>query len=126
MERFLWVCFAGALGTGARYLIGIWALSRFGPAFPYGTLIVNLVGCFLMGLVVELALRGTLASADLRVILSTGFIGGLTTYSAFNQESTRLLRDGLGGLAFANLAATLVGCFLAGWLGTLLAARVAS
>lgn len=124
MERFLWVCFAGALGTGARYLVGSWALTRFGHAFPFGTLIVNLVGCFLMGLVVELALRGSLASADLRVILTTGFLGGLTTYSAFNQETTRLVRDGTTALGLANVAVTVLGCSLAGWLGTLLAERV--
>jgi fluoride exporter len=126
MERFLWVCLAGALGTGARYLVGSWALSRFGHVFPLGTLIVNLVGCFLMGLVVELALRGSLASADLRVILTTGFLGGLTTYSAFNQETARLFRDGTSAMAFANVAVTVLGCLLAGWLGTLIAARVSS
>jgi CrcB protein len=126
MERFLWVCLAGALGTGARYLVGSWAFSRFGHGFPLGTLIVNLVGCLLMGLVVELALRGSLASADLRVILTTGFLGGLTTYSAFNQETARLFRDGTSAMALANVTVTVLGCLLAGWLGTLIAARVSS
>ena len=46
MERFFWICLAGAAGTGARYLIALWAAQRFGSAFPYGTLIVNLIGCF--------------------------------------------------------------------------------
>jgi CrcB protein len=126
MERFLWVCFAGAVGTGARYLIGSWALSRFGHGFPFGTLIVNLVGCLLMGVVVELALRGTLASADLRMILTTGFLGGLTTYSAFNQETARLFRDGTSPLALANVAVTVLGCLLASWLGTWIVARASN
>jgi CrcB protein len=46
MERFFWICLAGAAGTGARYLVALWAAQRFGSAFPYGTLLVNLVGCF--------------------------------------------------------------------------------
>ena len=46
MERFLWICAAGAAGTGARYLIALWAVQRFGSTFPFGTLIVNLTGCF--------------------------------------------------------------------------------
>jgi len=124
MDRFLWVCFAGALGSGARYLIGTWALARLGSTFPYGTLIVNLLGCFLMGLLLELALRGSFVSPDLRVILGTGFLGGLTTYSAFNAETSRLFRDGASALALSNLAVTVVGCLVAGWLGLALAARI--
>lgn len=46
MERFFWICLVGAAGTGARYLVALWAAQRFGSAFPYGTLLVNLVGCF--------------------------------------------------------------------------------
>jgi fluoride exporter len=56
MERFLWICLAGAAGTGARYLIALWAAQRLGSAFPYGTLLVNLVGCF--------AIAGRPAGAD--------------------------------------------------------------
>ena len=81
MERFLWVCFAGALGTGARYLVGSWALTRFGHAFPFGTLIVNLVG-------VSDGARGRARAARQPGVggsardSTTGFLGGLTTYSA--------------------------------------------
>jgi CrcB protein len=55
MERFFWICLAGALGTGARYLIALWAAKRFGGAFPHGTLIVNLVGCFFIAAVMHAA-----------------------------------------------------------------------
>ena len=51
MERFLWICLAGALGTGVRYLVGVWAAQRLGASFPYGTLIVNGAGCFLIALI---------------------------------------------------------------------------
>jgi fluoride ion exporter CrcB/FEX len=56
MERFLWICFAGALGSGARYLIALWAAQRLGSAFPYGTLIVNLFGCFAIAALIHAAL----------------------------------------------------------------------
>ena len=121
MERFLWICLAGAAGTGTRYLIAIWTAQRFGSAFPYGTLIVNLAGCFLIAMIMPAALA-TSWSPTLRSALVIGYIGGLTTYSSFNYESTRLLQDGAPDLAALNAFITLVGCFAAGWLG-LLASR---
>jgi CrcB protein len=121
MERFVWICLAGAAGTGTRYLMASWAAQRFGTDFPYGTLIVNLTGCFLIALVIEAA--SMLAwPPTLRAALSIGFLGGFTTYSAFNYESSRMLADGAPGLAAINVAATLFGCALAGWFG-LVAAR---
>jgi CrcB protein len=124
MERFLWICLAGAAGTGTRYLVQLWAGNRFGAGFPYGTLIVNAVGCFLIALLLELALRGVRFPGDVRVALTTGFMGGLTTYSTFNYETMRLVQDGSSKLAWANLGATLLGCWVAGALGLLLARRL--
>ena len=124
MERFLWVCLAGAVGTGVRYLVGVWAGERFGGAFPWATLIVNLAGCFLISLVMHSAIHGTTISPTLRAALTTGFLGGLTTYSSFNYETTRLFTEGPIGAALANLAATTLGCFGAGLLGLLLAKRL--
>jgi fluoride exporter len=121
MERFLWICFAGALGTGVRYLIALWAAQRLGSAFPYGTLIVNFAGCFAIAVVMYAAL--TLGwPATTRAAVTIGFIGGLTTYSSFNYETTRLFEEGALAAAGANVALTLVGGFAAGWLG-LIAAR---
>ena len=77
MERFLWICLAGAAGTGARYLIALWAAQRFGSAFPYGTLIVNLVGCFAIAAVMHAALFLSW-SPTVRSAITIGFIGGLT------------------------------------------------
>jgi CrcB protein len=121
----LWVCFAGALGTGARYLVGLWAVRALGTAFPYGTLIVNLVGSFLIALVLELALATTWISPLLRLTLTTGFMGGLTTYSSFNHETLRYFDERAWGLGVLNMLVTAVGCLLAGVLGLLLARRVA-
>ena len=116
MERFFWICLAGAAGTGTRYLVALWAAQRFGTSFPYGTLLVNLAGCFLITAVMQGAIA-TSSSPTIRSALTIGYIGGLTTYSSFNYESTRLLQDGAHGLAALNAAVTLVGGFAAGWLG---------
>jgi CrcB protein len=123
--RVLLVGFAGALGSIARYLVGLWAGRTLPSWFPYGTLIVNVVGCFLITLVAELALRTTLVSPTMRLTLATGFLGGLTTYSAFDLETTNLLRERAWSTAAANLLATLGLCFAAGLLGLLLGRRIA-
>ena len=121
MERFFWICLAGAAGTGARYLIAVWAAQRFGSAFPYGTLLVNLIGCFAIAAVMHAAL--TLGwPATTRAAVTIGFIGGLTTYSSFNYETMRLFEEGAPATAAVNVALTALGGFLAGWLG-LIAAR---
>jgi CrcB protein len=120
MERLLWICLAGAAGTGTRYLIALWAAQRLGSAFPFGTLIVNLGGCFAIAAVMHAA--GTFAwSPTLRSAITIGFIGGLTTYSSFNYETTRLIEEGATGAAFVNAMATILGAFAAGWLGMLCA-----
>jgi len=123
MAQVLLVGLAGGLGTIARYLVGLWAAKTLGTGFPYGTLIVNVVGCFLLSFVVQLALSTALVSPTLRLILTTGFMGGFTTYSSFNYETTSLLRGSNGLLAVANLGVTLVACFVAGLLGLALAKR---
>jgi len=121
MERLFWICLAGAAGTGTRYLIALWAAQRFGTSFPYGTLIVNVTGCFLIALILQ-AVIATSWSPTLRSALTIGYIGGLTTYSSFNYETTRLLQDGAPDVAAVNTIVTLFGCFAAGWLG-LIASR---
>jgi CrcB protein len=123
MERLLWICLAGAAGTGARYLVAVWAAQRLGNAFPYGTIIVNLVGCFAIAAVMHAALA--LAwSPTLRMAITIGFLGGLTTYSSFNYETMRLMEQGALGAAALNAAATVLGAFTAGWLGLLFARQI--
>jgi len=115
-----WIMAAGALGTGARYLVGVWAVERLGPAFPYGTLIVNLVGCFVLGAVAQIA-TASAWSPELRAAVVIGFIGGFTTYSSFNHETLTMLGSGATGAALLNIGITLVGGLAAGWLGLLTA-----
>jgi CrcB protein len=124
MFRFVIVCAGGALGSGLRYLVGLWAGTRLGAAFPYGTLIVNLAGCFLIAAIMTMALRIASFPPDLRFFLTSGVMGGLTTYSSFNYETAKLVEDGAVGTAALNVGITLVGCALAGLLGLLIARRL--
>ncbi len=120
MERLFWICVAGAVGTGTRYVVALWAAQRLGSAFPYGTLIVNLVGCFIIAALMHGAL--TLGwPATLRAALTIGFVGGLTTYSSFNYDTMRLFEEGAPATAFVNIGVTLVGGLIAGWLGLAIA-----
>jgi fluoride exporter len=116
------VSVAGGLGCGARYLISQLA-NR--PGWPWGTLIVNVVGSLLMAFILELSLRIISFPPNLRLALTTGFLGGFTTYSSFNYESSSLVLDGEVGRGLANVAVTLIGCALAGLLGMWLARRIA-
>jgi CrcB protein len=125
MARFLTICLAGAVGTGCRYLLSGWVPRFTGPAFPWGTLAVNVIGSFLLGLLMQLALSTELVSPDTRVVLGVGFLGGFTTYSSFNYETLRLLEERSWALAAGNVAGTLAGCLLAGFAGVALARRVA-
>lgn len=123
MERWFWVCVAGAIGTGVRYAVALWAGQRMGVLFPYGTLIVNLVGCFLIAVLLQSA-TSLAWSPTLRAALTVGFVGGLTTYSSFNYETTRLVEAGRLGAAGLNALLTLVGGFAAGWTGLIVAKRL--
>jgi CrcB protein len=125
MTRALLIGLAGALGTLSRYGIGLWAGKALGTGFPYGTLVVNVVGCFLIALVSQLALSTAFVSPTLRLTLTTGFMGGLTTYSSFNYETTNLLRERAWAAAAVNVGLTLAACFAAGILGLMAARRLA-
>jgi CrcB protein len=120
----LWICLAGAIGTGARYAVSVAAARWLPLGFPYGTLAVNVVGCFLIAAVMQASVMSSTVSDTLRLTLTTGFLGGLTTYSAFNFEVTKFFRDGAPLTGVVYLLVTLVGCALAGLLGTAFAARV--
>ncbi len=126
MGRFLLICLGGAIGTAARYGISVWSREAFGPVFPWGTLIVNVVGSFLLGAIMYVGLNTTLISPTVRLALGTGVMGGFTTYSSFNYETIALLQGRELRLAGLNVAVTLIGCFVAGWLGIGLARKLVS
>lgn len=107
MREILLVAGGGALGAVARYGVGEWARARFGEAFPWGTLVVNVAGSLLLGLLLGLALTGK-ASRPTRALFGTGFLGAFTTFSTFSCESYALFEGGKVGAAALNLSANLV------------------
>jgi CrcB protein len=123
MTRLLLIALGGALGTMSRYGIGVWAGRALGTGFPYGTLVVNVLGCFLISVVTHAAISTNLVPPTMRLTLTTGFMGGLTTYSSFNLETTQLLQSRAWYSAAVNFGVTTAGCFLAGLLGFALARR---
>ncbi len=117
MTRFLLVCAGGALGSGARYLVGSWVALHWGTTFPWGTLAINLAGSFLISVVMVLGLEAGWLGADLRILLAVGVLGGFTTYSSFNYETLALAQRGEAGLAAVYVAATILGAMAMGLIG---------
>lgn len=121
MARFLWICLGGALGTGARYLLGGWIARAAGPSFPWGTLAINLLGSSLLGFLMQADLSTGALPPTLRLALTTGVMGGFTTYSTFNYETLRLFQSGAWDLGAANIAVTVIACLAGGIAGMALA-----
>jgi CrcB protein len=111
MLQLLLVAVGGAIGSVLRYSVGIWALRIAGPNFPWGTLAVNVIGCFLIGVLAELITRRYGGSVELRLLLITGFLGGFTTFSAFSLDTIALFERGalMAGITYvvASVAVSL-------------------
>ncbi|MDQ2937092.1 MAG: fluoride efflux transporter CrcB [Acidobacteriota bacterium] len=121
MQRWILIGLAGFAGTLLRYGLSGWIARRFGETFPLGTLIVNLVGCFLAGLLFYLLFDRYLVNQTIRIVLIIGLLGGFTTFSSFGLQTFTLLRDGEMGLALLNIAASNLGGLLMVWVGYSLA-----
>ncbi len=117
MERFLFICLGGAIGTGLRYLTASLAVRWLGVDFPYGTLIVNVVGSFLIGLIQQVGTTSLLIPETTRLFLTVGIMGGLTTYSSFSYETLRLAQIGAWGQAWINVLVTTAVCLGVCFLG---------
>jgi CrcB protein len=115
--RLALVALGGALGSVLRYLVTMAAVTWMGPTFPWGTLAVNLIGSFLIGLVQSLAVESLVISEEARLFLATGVMGGLTTYSAFSYETVRLAETGAWTYAWANILFTTTACLALCLLG---------
>ncbi|WP_304068396.1 fluoride efflux transporter CrcB [Megamonas hypermegale] len=119
MAKILAVMIGCAFGGAFRFLITMY-VNKLGH-FPYGTLTVNLIGCFLIGIISTLLTeRFTGVSPYLSLLLTVGFLGGLTTFSSFGNETMLLLKTGLVMQAMLNVALNTLGGLLAVWLGIML------
>lgn len=121
MPSVVLVFLGGGLGAVCRYLVTTQVGARFGTVFPFGTLTVNTLGSFLMGLLMGALLflteRTGLTAGPLKLLLTVGFLGGFTTFSSFSLETVTLIEGGSLFYAAMNIAANLGLCFLATFLG---------
>jgi len=121
VQKVLLVFFGSGAGGVARFLFASWAVKTFGPAFPYGTIAINAIGSFLIVIIMQVSLRTDLIGPDLRLALTTGVMGGFTTYSTFNYESISLFQDGAILFGAVNIILTVLVCLGAGGLGLAIA-----
>jgi CrcB protein len=110
VERLLLIALGGAIGTALRYLTSVLATRWLGAEFPYGTLIVNLAGSFVIGVIQQIGTHALLIPDNMRLFLTTGVMGGLTTYSAFSYETVRLMELGSWHQALINVVVTTTAC----------------
>lgn len=122
--QLLYIGIFGGLGCVARYLASGWVYQLAGRNLPYGTLFVNVVGSFLLALLMVLGLRSAFFSPEIRMGLAVGFMGGFTTFSTFSYETLRLLEDGSFWQAGVNILLNIVLCLCFAILGALVARQL--
>jgi CrcB protein len=123
---YLWIALGGALGSMARYGLSSLIAARFGDLFPWGTLIVNISGCFVIGFFATLTGPDgrVMVAPDLRTFVTVGLCGGYTTFSSFSLQTLNLLREGDLLRGGGNIALSVVACMLGVWLGFAAAAAL--
>lgn len=128
LKAYLWVMAGGALGTAARMGISNFVAERYGAVFPTGTILVNITGCFIIGLVHALTGPNSsfLVPPLVRQTVMIGVLGGYTTFSSFSLQTLNLLNDGEWLYAGWNVALSVVCCLVACWLGLILGGQFAS
>lgn len=122
---YLAVAAAGFLGAVTRALVSSASNGLFSSAVPFGTLVVNLTGSFVLSFFMFFSLDRLRVNPRLRLAVGTGFLGAYTTFSTFALESVELIREGQAGLFLVYLLATPLGCVLMAWLGAVLSKAVA-
>jgi fluoride exporter len=116
MKIILLIGIGSFIGGISRYLLSLFIQNKFLSTFPFGTLSVNIIGCLFIGIIFGLSERGNF-TAEWRLFLVTGFLGGFTTFSSFSNETVGMLRDGQMWAAFTYIASSVVIGLLATFVG---------
>jgi fluoride exporter len=126
LNSYLAVMVVGAFGCGARMWLSDFLADKYGDFFPIGTLVVNVLGCFIIGVVAGITRTdgGLLVHPVIRQAVMIGFLGGFTTFSSFGLQTMALFADGEWGYAALNISLSVVLCLLAVWMGQLIALQV--
>jgi fluoride exporter len=117
--KYVIVGLGGALGSVLRFWLGAYVGDRLGSRFPYGTLVINITGCFLAGMIVTVMAEKTHWDPSWRYLIPIGFIGGYTTFSAFAYETFHLAQNGQMTTAMLNVALSVVVGFAGVWAGAI-------
>jgi CrcB protein len=117
LSQYLAIAVGGAIGACLRFAISEWMLHLFGRAFPFGTLLVNILGSFVIGLLYGLFITEQLAPNPWRIFIGIGVLGAFTTFSTFSMDTVLLLQQGAWFKAGANVVLNLVLCLTLAWLG---------
>lgn len=115
--RLVWlVAIGGAIGSACRYVVTVATQNLAGVGFPVGTLVVNVTGSFILGFLMRYSMQSAAVSPEVRLLLTSGFCGGYTTFSTFSYESARLMEDGAwrtaGAYVLLSVVLSLAGMFL--------------
>ncbi|OOE88813.1 fluoride efflux transporter CrcB [Salinivibrio sharmensis] len=124
MVSILWVGLGGALGASSRFLVSEWSITVFGRGFPYGTLIVNVLGSLAMGVFLAAMSQELIAPAPWRQLFAIGFLGAFTTFSTFSVDTLMLFQHGETVKALLNVGLNLALCLGAAAMGAWLLARI--
>lgn len=117
MLAIILVAIGGSIGSVLRYLIAKWAAEKIDFTLPYGTFIVNIVGCFIIGFFMTIVTERAVVSPYWRLFVTVGFVGGLTTFSSFSYESIQLLLQSNFFQGFCNIGGNVIIGLFATWLG---------
>jgi CrcB protein len=126
ISTYFWIAVGGALGSMARFWLAVFVAERLGPEFPWGTILINIVGSFVIGFFATFSGPGgrLAASFNARAFVMVGICGGFTTFSAFSLQTLDLARDSRWLQAGGNVVLSVVACLLAVWAGHAFAAAL--
>jgi len=123
LNRYLMVLIGGGIGALARYVLGAAIAARAGGRFPLGTLVINVTGSFLVGLLMALFTERLQPHPNWRLLLVVGFLGGYTTFSTFEYETFRAVQDGGKWIGLLNVVGSVVLGYIAVWIGAAIVGR---
>lgn len=115
---YLYIAVGGACGAVARFFLSTWVYNKTQQVFPYGTFLVNLVGCFLLGLFYTIFLEKSVVNPQIRSMITVGFLGAFTTFSTFSLETLNIIKEGNIGISLLYAGLSIFLGILFVWLGT--------
>lgn len=117
MEKYLFIGLGGFLGSVSRFYLSTIVHRASGMEFPYGTMAVNIIGCFLIGFLITMFQEHFIQNPNVRLFLVIGLLGGFTTFSSFSLDTIEMIKSGHLSGAGLNIALSLAGCLIATWIG---------